>query len=572
MQYESSPEHNIVLNTEGHVLVTGGPGCGKTTLALRKAALKIEKGILAEQKILFLSFSRSAVSRLFEAVKINNFLKILDSVEISTFHAFFWKLLKAYSYLLGIKQSLTILLPQDELTMRNGETAYDSVWDNECERLFYEQSKITFDLFAKKALLLLEKCKKVRDLVMNKYPLIIVDEAQDTAEDQWNAIRLLSSGSQILCLADLDQQIFDFRRGVSLKRIDQIVQTLAPKVVDLGLINNRSQNTEILEFGNDILNNTPRGAPYKGVSQFFYNPIVKDRNLKIKTAIGIIYRKIKAETGEYPKNVGILASWGRGVTTISRALNEVNEYKPIRHNLIIDETSVFLSARVVAHCLEPISDIWESLTTTIILISEVYRANKNIKKAGQLLSCAEQTTLKKLPKRSKCPIALKQILENINLKIYGNPSLDWMAIRNMFKESKVKELEYIDSHVAYLMAFNRGVRISASLSEVWSVKKNAYDNARNIIEIIIAESLITRDDSDLHGINVMTIHKSKGKEFDGIIIFDGGRISPLVGYNDNPPYIKSRKLVRVAITRAKKHVLILTDASASCPLLNNHVL
>jgi DNA helicase-2/ATP-dependent DNA helicase PcrA len=65
----------------------------------------------------------------------------------------------------------------------------------------------------------------------------------------------------------------------------------------------------------------------------------------------------------------------------------------------------------------------------------------------------------------------------------------------------------------------------------------------------------------------MTLHKSKGKEFDGVIIFDESRISPLLYGDKEPPYYKSRKLFRVGITRAKTHVLLLTDRFTPTPLL-----
>ena len=165
----------------------------------------------------------------------------------------------------------------------------------------------------------------------------------------------------------------------------------------------------------------------------------------------------------------------------------------------------------------------------------------------------------------KCQRVLKDILSDLHFS--GNPTLDWMLIRNKFSSSKVEELMYVDSQVTYLMAFQRGKMISEKLSETW-VEKGSYEMAQSIIENAINASQILGEDNDLHGINVMTMHKSKGKEFDGVIVIDLGRISPLITYDDRPPYKRSRRLFHVAITRAKKHVLLLTDASNPSPLLD----
>ncbi len=56
-----------LLDEPGHALVTGGPGSGKTTIALKKAVIRIEEGLNPGQSVLFLSFSRAAVARVAES-------------------------------------------------------------------------------------------------------------------------------------------------------------------------------------------------------------------------------------------------------------------------------------------------------------------------------------------------------------------------------------------------------------------------------------------------------------------------------------------------------------------------
>ena len=56
-------QRQSILDEAGPILVTGGPGCGKTTIALAKAQRVIEAGLKPGQTVLFLSFSRAAVAR-----------------------------------------------------------------------------------------------------------------------------------------------------------------------------------------------------------------------------------------------------------------------------------------------------------------------------------------------------------------------------------------------------------------------------------------------------------------------------------------------------------------------------
>lgn len=57
-----------VLKAEGHQLVVGGPGSGKTTVSILKAAKMAREKIKPDQRIFFLSFARATASRVFAAI------------------------------------------------------------------------------------------------------------------------------------------------------------------------------------------------------------------------------------------------------------------------------------------------------------------------------------------------------------------------------------------------------------------------------------------------------------------------------------------------------------------------
>jgi DNA helicase-2/ATP-dependent DNA helicase PcrA len=524
------------------------------------------------QKVLFLSFSRAAVARIVEAARKDMPREVRASLEIQTFHSFCWQLVRGHGYLLGAPSPIKLLAPQDERARRNGAKAIDPAWDAELERLFSEEGLIAFDLFAPKARELLTRSHAFRQLVAERYPLVIVDEAQDTGTEQWACIAALAAHTQLICLADLDQQIYDFRPDVSPDRLNEIIAALTPLQVALGGQNNRSPGVEIVQFGNDILDATPRGSPYRGVSRRMLTPAVAERDKTIRSAVGILYRAIEKDTGRAPNSVGYLTNWGKGVAIIARALQGDGTVREIPHRVVVDEAEVLLATRVVALCLEPVTDIWSTLTCGLKLTAEVYRGQGNIGKVTTLTNAADAAAKGNLVRRAKCPSGLMSILQDLrSTPLTGEPGADWLRIRRSFEASGVGELQRIAQQVVYLMAFNRGRRIADALAETW-VRRGGYVGARAIIEAAISEDQIVGSDGALDGINVMTMHKSKGKEFDGVILLHLGRLSPFSPDAEIAPHQKSRRLLRVGITRARRHTLLVTDAFSPSPLLVGHQL
>ncbi|NEZ02797.1 ATP-dependent helicase [Wenzhouxiangella sp. XN201] len=560
-----------ILEATGHVLVTGGPGSGKTTIALRKAVERIEQGLEPGQKVLFLSFSRAAVSRIVDSAKRDLPLALRRYLEIQTFHSFCWQLLQGHAYLLGSPRRLEIMLPHDERAHRSGATKVDKDWIVERERLFAEEGRIIFDLFAPKALELLSRSDALRRVIAGRYPLVIVDEAQDTGEQQWACIRELCELVQLVFLADLEQQIYDFRPDVSEDRVIEIENAIGPMRVELGMQNNRSPGVEIVSFGNDILSNQPRGYRYEGIHHHQFNPKQKTRDLSIRKAVGTIYKLIRERTGAAPKSVAVLTNWGKGVAIIARALQGGEDQKAIPHRVVIDEANVFLATRVVAKLLEPIDDEWQSLSSALDLLSQLYRAKGKTTKAEQLLRNAQSAREQALRGPAKAPRALKAIINSLKAEEFtGNPGTDWLDVRRRLQASGVAELKLVAGLVVYLMAFNRGRRISDSLTEAW-LQTGSYQNANSLIEAAITQDQLAGGDGELQGINVMTIHKSKGKEFDGVVLVHiGNNISPLCPDWEKAPHTKSRKLLRVGVTRARHDALLLTDAFSPCFLLKGH--
>ncbi|QQD17358.1 ATP-dependent helicase [Spongiibacter nanhainus] len=190
---EICPLRQSLLDCDGHALVIGGPGSGKTTIALKKATSRISSGMEDWQSVLFLSFSRAAVARVGEAIRQQVQREHRAKLSMQTFHSFFWSLISTHGYLLGAPKKIKILLPSDEKVYygsikkkdRNDDNSDWVDWLKRRNDLFIQEGKIAFDLFAENALALIDKSSHIRELVSQKYPLIIVDEAQDTGPEAW---------------------------------------------------------------------------------------------------------------------------------------------------------------------------------------------------------------------------------------------------------------------------------------------------------------------------------------------------------------------------------------------------
>jgi len=400
-----------------------------------------------------------------------------------------------------------------------------------------------------------------------------VDEAQDTSDDQWDCVKLLSEKSQIICLADPDQMIYDFLPGVGPKRLDDIRKHLRPHEIDLGTENNRSPGNEIAAFARDILNSKVRGSGYVGVSRIRFKSSASDRDNAIRRSIGIIAKRITEQTGENAESIAIVASYGGGVAILSSALQKD---KPIRHHVLFDEAFALLASRVAAFLLEPKDPNTNALdvATVLELAGDALRAKGNKTALDQSQKCAlyaARCRSGRLPS-FKVVVAAQELIESSRSgKFTGDPRRDWLTVKQYLRQCDLTLFSDIASQLDYLVAFARGKRISESFSELW-LQHAAYPGARAALDLALAQDQLLSGGEDARGIYVMNMHKCKGKQFDGVILYRQQYHSPFVWRNEAAPHKVSRRLLHMAITRAKLHVLVLDEAFPACPILDPHSL
>ena len=570
-------ERQRLLDCDGHAMVIGGPGSGKTTIALMKALLRIERGLEPGQTVLFLSFSRAAVARIVQASRLELSRENRKLLNVQTFHSFFWDLLKTHSYLLGAPRKIRILMPQDE-RVRNGGIKIDkeperwAAWLQEREKLFTSEGLIAFDLFAPKAASLLTQSPLIRSLVAERFPLVIVDEAQDTGPDAWRCIALLAAATQIICLADLEQQIFDHLPGIGPERIDAIKAALTPTEINLGSENMRSPGLEIAEFGRDILVGRARRGGYKGVSTLKFNRLT-DLGVTLRKALGCLKRQVRNQTKNWPKTIAILVPSGGEAAKVSASLN--SGAKPVPHKLMFDEDEARLAARFAAYLLEPRESMIEATQVAegLMLLCDLKKAAGSNSAVKQLLGWATKCKTGNISCASQVR-ALRVVLATLKTSAFtGDPAKDWTFAKKALRASGEQMLIAVAQHLDYLVAFNRGKRISANLSSAWEAT-GTYARAREALNAALAQDLIFDGLDDPDGIQVMTVHKAKSKQFDGVIVLrretHNGQalVSNLVWRGDTVPYRRSRKILMVAVTRAKAHTMMVQQVWPSCPIMD----
>ena len=253
MKLELSDGDRAMLECESPALILGGPGSGKTTtLALVKAGLLIDD-LSPGQEVLFLSFSRAAVRQVLLRCKDVLSHDARRRISVRTYHAFCMDVLRAHGQLLT-GRTPRILFPGTE-RLRRAEFGGD--WEIERRRLASSDGLYVFDLFADATASLLARARCVRSLVSDRYPIVLLDEFQDTNDAQWKLVQQLAVGSRIIALADPDQRIFEYDSTVDPNRLDHLRDHLHPAEFDFGAANHRSPGSGVLACADAVLRNRP---------------------------------------------------------------------------------------------------------------------------------------------------------------------------------------------------------------------------------------------------------------------------------------------------------------------------
>lgn len=567
-----SDEKLRFLASDGHVLALGGPGAGKTHVALVKAREEIRAGkLMPGQKIVFLSFARPTVARILEKAAELVSRNELKQLEISTYHGFAWSILRSHGYLLNATCPIS-LLPPPEAAAHLSDVPIENR-PQEIRRLFDEEGKLHFDLFARLVAELLQRSNALARVYCGTFPIIILDEFQDTNADEWAVIQQLGRRSRLIALADPEQRIYEFR-GADPNRLAEFVQMFVPVRFDFAGENFRSSGTDIATYGNDLLTGQNRGKPYANVRVVAYGFYQgKSQHFPLKVEVLRAIQRLHG-TGEW--SLAVLVPSKQLMLQVSDYLSTESDGLPtIFHDVAMDAEPPALAASVIAGLLEggtASAVIASRLVASLHAHIRGRNGNKAPAQAEMQLADAIGGYLDSGTIKGKNRLLIVQecqriAVERTHLQLSGDPEEDWRRVRALLATSAAPTLTRVAEDAKFLRLLHRGSALRVSLSGLWKAH-GGYVGAESAVRDALLQEHFATAQKDWRGIHLMTIHKAKGKEFDEVIIYEGRHVGRIVSSTaDAKRTGQARLALRVAVTRAKLRATIVTPKADRCPFL-----
>lgn len=138
----------------------------------------------------------------------------------------------------------------------------------------------------------------------------------------------------------------------------------------------------------------------------------------------------------------------------------------------------------------------------------------------------------------------------------GSPTEDWLMVRRALERAQADELKRTGDHARYLRLLRRGSAIEDQLADLWK-QNGSYDGAEAALDNAILQDQLTDSHRDVSSISVMTMHQLKGREYDAVLLVEDQHRT-FRGRDQEPPYMETRRLLQVSLTRARHFAYVLS--------------
>ncbi len=589
-------QREAVEHIDGPVLILAGAGSGKTKTITSRVAYLIANGIPASS-ILTLTFTNKAASEMRQRA-----LSLLDEQIgypplLCTFHKFGLLFLKHHMQELGRSNSFVIIDTDDKKRILKSfdidlpipmvaaeisryknnliapEEAIASAQMPNYKKIaaiyqqyeaYLEQNNLVdFDDLLILPYKILENNDTLCREISEQYRYILVDEYQDTNNLQFKLLQKLASTHNNLCVVgDDDQSIYGWR-GANIKNILEFDREFpGTKVVKLTK-NYRSTSAilkaanELIEHNRNRLGKTLESTKEAGKAIEFLH--FDDENAEARTVASRIRKLI--DSGIDPKDIAVLYRINALSRSIEEGLNRAGvPYKMVGGLKFYERAEV---KDIIAY-LRVITNIHDDFSLKRII---------NKPKRG--LGKATLDKLLHLAYIHRCSIYgvwkshSDELAQSISKKAFGTIG-DFFsrieALRSGLEESSydlIDNLEDAFAIRAYYAQMPDGMDRVLNIDEFYGLYRDfVIQNADATLESFLNDITLQSDQDqiDERSISIMSIHASKGLEFDYLFVIglEEG-FFPLVG--DGCDIEEERRLGYVAITRARKELVLTSSAT-----------
>ena len=591
-------QKEAVATTEGPLLILAGAGAGKTKTITHRIGNLIEKGIPGEA-ILAITFTNKAAKEMRERV-----LRLLGKSHmppawarvpgipfIGTFHGLGMYILREKGEVIGITRGSTILDQDDSLKLikdamkkagvdpkqfeprkiqslisrhkGNMGTAEDieKVTQNRylalsLKRIFSiyeaslrEASVLDFDDLLEKSVKLLSEHEEVRNYYNETWRYVSVDEYQDTNEVQYQLARLLSGKHKNICVVgDSDQNIYSWR-GASIANILEFEEDYPGTKVILLEQNYRSTQTILTAANGVISKNTMRKEKNLFTESGEGDPLSLFESYDENDEARFVANKIAKLLldGARPKDIAILYR----TNFQSRVLEESLLYSGIPYQVLgvrfydrkeVKDVIAYLRAGTNPRSRFDVERVINVPPRGVgkVTLEKIFRGEKD-----------------RLPQTMRAKVdAFYELLARINTKVEElKPS---QLVSYIIKETGIERLLSDGDE--------EDTERLANVRELVTVATR-YDGfeGKEGLEQFLADIALESDQdnmkSDQDAVRLMTVHASKGLEFDNVFItgMEQGLFPSRRSQDESRDLSEreeERRLFYVALTRAAKRLFL----------------